>query len=112
MENRKHTRVKNNGKIRGRTLMASNLDILDLSLNGIRFHSLKRVNIDSRYNLKISKGSISVNLKGIIVRSLFTNKSLIKGKSQPVYEVAMNFDLLSDTEKSALEDIIKILNNE
>lgn len=112
MENRKYKRVKIHGNISGKMILTSNLDILDLSLSGIRFNSVRRVNINSICKIKIEKDDISINLKGIIVRSTFKNTTIIEGKSIPVYEVAMNFGPLKDEERRSLEYLIRRLDNE
>lgn len=109
MDQRSAIRVEVNGQIFGKMILVENLDILDISATGIRFQCMRRVDMNSPHRIKIEKNGITVNLRGTIVRASFKGLQQADGKSLPVYEVAMQFDHLSDVEKKCLEKLISIL---
>ena len=112
MDHRAAIRVEVNGQMKGKMILVESLEILDISMTGIRFNCMRRMDMNSSHKIKIEKDDLSVNLRGIIVRSSFKGLQQTEEKSLPVYEVAMHFDHLSDVEKKGLEQLISILYNE
>ncbi len=110
MERRKYTRKEVRGNVRGRIILIENLEVIDLSLSGIRFNCFKRVNPNSKLKIMIQLDDISVILKGTVVRSTLKNIN-IEGEPLSVYEVAMTFHSLRDHEMRSLEELIGRLNN-
>ncbi len=112
MDNRTALRVEVNGQLCGRMILVESLEILDISMTGIRFKCMRRVDMNSPHKIKIEKDTISLTLKGLIVRASFKGLQQAEDKSLPVYEVAMHFDELSDGDKVSLEKLISILCHE
>ena len=112
MEQRKNKREAIHGNVRGKIVLIEHLEILDLSLSGIRFNCLKKVDTNNIHRIKIEKNNISINLKGKVVRSILKKLQEKNEKNIPVYEIAMNFENLSEDEKISLEKLIFILGNE
>ena len=112
LENRKFKRKDVHGNVSGRMVLIEHLEILDLSLSGIRFNCLKKVDTNSIHRVKIQKNNVSVDIKGRVVRSILKKMQEKKEKQIPVYEVAMNFENLPDCEKRSLEELISIIGNE
>jgi len=109
LEQRKNKREAVHGNVRGKIVLIEHLEILDLSLSGIRFNCLKKVDTNNIHRIKIEKNNISINVKGKVVRSILKK---LQEKNIPVYEIAMNFENLSEDEKISLEKLIFILGNE
>lgn len=112
MDHRTALRVEVSGQISGRMILVESLEILDISMTGMRFKCLRRMDMNSPHRIKIKKDDVLVNLKGIIVRAAFKGLQQIEEKSLPVYEVAMHFENMSDTEQEGLEKLISILYHE
>ena len=112
MDNRSALRVEVNGQICGKMILVENLEILDISMTGIRFKCMRRVDMNSPHKIKIEKNDVSVHLRGTIVRASFRGLHQTGEKSQPVYDVAMHFDHLTDDDKKGLSELIKILCHE
>ena len=113
MENRKDRRVKAKNSVKGKIILVEHLEILDVSLSGIRFYCLKkrRLEINSLQTIKIEKDDISVVAHGSVVRAtLKTIKE--KGEDIPVYEVAMKFSGLNSAQTACIGKLILLLGNE
>jgi hypothetical protein len=109
MDNRIAMRVQVNGQMNGKMVHVESLEILDISMTGIRFKCMRRVDMNSLHRIKIEKNDVSVKLKGTIVRASFKGLHQAEEKKLPVYEVAMHFENMSDNEKKGLEQLISIL---
>lgn len=112
MDKRGHKRKKVHGEIDGSMILVEYLQIIDLSLSGMRFSCFKRINTNSAQSIKIKKDSTSVRLKGTVVRSTLRRVEQREDKHCSVYEVAVNFGALSDHQKKTLEEIISFIGNE
>jgi len=102
-------RVEVNGQVSGKMILVESLEILDISMTGVHFHCMRRVDMNSPHRIKIEKDDVSVNLRGTIVRASFKGLQQTEEKSLPVYEVAMHFDHLTEADKKGLEKLISIL---
>ncbi|MEW6107961.1 MAG: hypothetical protein AB1632_02160 [Nitrospirota bacterium] len=111
MERRSSRRREVHGAVNGKMILAEHVDIMDLSLSGIRFKCCRRVDMNSIQRILIRKQDISVSLKGKVIRSTLKEIEITGGKNSPVYEVAMNFRELTDDDKLSLEKIINIIEN-
>ncbi|MDP2156663.1 MAG: PilZ domain-containing protein [Nitrospirota bacterium] len=112
MDHRTALRVEVNGQMSGKMILVESLEILDISMTGIRFNCMRRVDMNSPHRIKIEKNDISVNLRGTIVRASFKGLHQTEEKSLPVYDVAMHFDHVTDDDKKCLEKLIAILYHE
>jgi hypothetical protein len=109
VEKRKSKRISVSGDVSGRMVLVSDLDIQDLSVTGIRFRCHGRVIPESKINLVVVKDGVQVKLPGKIVRSTLKNlPSAAPGESMG-YEVAVAFGTLSPEEKSSLEKLILLV---
>jgi len=111
MEHRKYKRVEIHSNITGRMVLTSQIRIVDLSMTGIRFSSMRRVNTNNCYRVRLAKDDVRVEVRGTVVRSTLKN-AIVEGRQMPVYEVAMNFDALSREQAASLQDLIEKLEHE
>ena len=106
VEKRKSERFQVHGDINGRVVLASDVDIQDLSTNGVRFLCSQRVLPRSRIELVIGKGELKINLGGVVVRSTLRGGMSSHPESGPAYEVAATFDSLGDDHRPVLEKLV------
>jgi len=111
MDNRTALRVEVNGQI-SKMILVEGLEILDISMTGIRFICMRRVDMNSPYRIKIEKNDVSVNLRGTIARASFKGLQQTEEKCLPCYEVAMHFDHVTDDDKKCLEQLISLVCHE
>ena len=112
MDNRTALRVEVKGQMSGKMILVESLEILDISMTGIHFHCMRRMDMNSPHRIKIEKNDISVSLRGTIVRASFKGLRQAEEKFLPCYDVAMHFDHMTDSEKKGLEELIAILYHE
>ena len=98
------------GEVAAKMILVNQVTILDLSLNGIRFQSTRKVDMNSVQNIKIERDGVSMSIKGHVVRSCLCLKQQ-EGRPVAVYDVAMTFKDLSQEEKKSLEKLISLLGN-
>jgi hypothetical protein len=110
MDKREYERKRVKGEVAGKMILVDHVMILDLSLNGIRFESIRRVDMNSVHSIKIEKDDISLSVKGEVVRSYLRLKRQ-DGTPEAVYDVAMTFKSLSSEAKKSLEKLISLLGN-
>jgi hypothetical protein len=111
MEKRKNIRLKIDGNLFGKMVVRTDLDIIDISLTGIRFYCLRRINTNSTCSLTLEKNGFAVELKGFVVRSVLKRTKDVKGTKMPLYEVALQFETLDDEKKKKLDHLISLLQN-
>jgi hypothetical protein len=102
MERRKSARTRLNGAVECGVVSVDPAELQDISHDGIRFRSLRRLNPNSRQEIVIHINSTVLNLSGTIVRSLISNSRMIEGRATPVYEVALAFE-------QPLKDLTQVL---
>ena len=112
MDQRSAVRVDANGQVNGKMILVETLEIVDISMTGIRFKCMRRLDMNIPHRIRIEREGVSVRLKGDIVRANFKGLHQEGYKSLPVYEVAMHFDAMSDSDRKSLERLISILCNE
>ena len=110
MEKRKFERKKVEGELSGKMIMVDQLNILDLSMNGMRFRCGRRVDMNSVHRIKMDRKGLSLDLKGEVVRSTLCIEQRGE-KAVTVYEVAITFKNLSQEAKKTLENLISLLGN-
>jgi hypothetical protein len=109
MDHRSAMRIEVNGQVSGKMILVESLEILDISMTGIRFKCMRRVDMNYPHRIKIEMNDVSLHIRGTIVRASFIGLQQVEEKSLPLYEVAMHFDDLTDIEKKSLEQLISIL---
>ena len=102
MEKRKSERLQVHGDISGRVVLASDVDIQDLSTKGLRFRCRQRVLPRSRIELVIGRNDLKVKVKGVVVRSTLQGGT----ESGPAYEVAATFDAVDDDGLAVLKKLV------
>ena len=107
MEKRKFKRISADSDTSGKMLFASELDIKDLSMSGIRFDCTGRVVLESNIQLVIKAKGLKMKLAGKVVRSTLRNNVLRGDKIVHVYEVAISFKNLNEKERTSLGKIIE-----
>ena len=112
MEHRSAVRIEVNGQVCGKMVLVESLEIVDISMTGIRFNCMRRVDMNSPHRIRIEKDDISVTLRGHIVRAMFKGLRQAEDKSLPVYEVGMHFENVSEKDVKSLEKLIKIICHE
>lgn len=112
MEKRRAVRIGVRGQVSGRMILVDSLEIEDLSMTGIRFTSMRRLEMNSPHRIKIVHGDMAVALKGTIVRASFKGLQQLEGGSMPLYEFGMHFGDMTDREKANIEKLISILSHE
>ncbi|NJD57544.1 MAG: PilZ domain-containing protein [Nitrospirae bacterium] len=105
MDKRSAVRVGVRGKVGGRMILVESLEIEDISTTGVRFNTMKRLDMNSRHRLKIVHGDMTLVLRGTIVRATFKG---IK-ENMPLYEIGMQFSDMSETEQANIKKLISIL---
>ena len=111
MEKRKNVRLRIDGNLFGKMVVRTDLEIIDISLTAIRFYCMRRINTNSLCSLVLEKNGFSVDLKGVVVRSVLKRTKEVKGTKVPLYEVALHFETLDDEKKKKLEHLISLLQN-
>ncbi len=112
MEKRREARINIYGNVSGKMILSENIFIHDLSLSGIKFTSIKKLNTNSIYTIELTRDkNLQIRLKGEVVRSTLRREQIREGQDMPVYEVAMNFGSLNDDQKQSLESFVNRLKN-
>jgi len=106
MERRKFKRFSVQGSVEGNIVLKADIEIVDISLNGMLFLITKKLNTNSRCRVNLNIGNEKVSLDGIVIRSNLKDSRQIQCDFLPVYEVAVKFIRLSDKRKSDLQKII------
>jgi hypothetical protein len=90
-ERRRHKRYTVDG-VHGNVLYPSDLEILNMSIDGAAIETAKRLDINREYTFKIKhKGSV-VSFRGRVIWSLLTNKELRdQNKIVPIYRAGIRF---------------------
>lgn len=91
-ERRQSARVPVRGDVTAGVILIEHLDILDLSLGGVRFCCTRRLNPGQSVDLSLRRGAARVNLRGNVVRSSFVGAVRIDGRDHTSYEVAVAFE--------------------
>jgi hypothetical protein len=106
MERRKAKRFPVEGEVKGRVVLASNCDIRDISASGMRFLLRRRILPGSRVCLDLGRDGRSLNIHARVVRSRIVSTGTSHDDDGPLYEVAVLFDPLENTDQEALAELI------
>jgi hypothetical protein len=105
-ERRKHKRYAVDG-IQGNVLYPSDMEVLNISIEGAAIETMKRLDLNRIYTLKIKHKDDVLLLKGLVVWSVLTSRE-IKGseKTVPVYRAGIKFtDTLNEKTTSLINFI-------
>lgn len=110
MEKRQCERKVVTGQVAGKMILVDHLNILDLSIKGIRFKCSRRVDMNGIHRIRIERGDMALAIKGKVVRSTLRIERC-QGTPLAIYEVAMTFTSLTQEEEKSLEQLITLLDN-
>jgi hypothetical protein len=91
-ERRQNARLPARDGVTAGVVLIEHLDILDLSLGGVRFSCTRRLSPDQRVDLVLRRDAERVSLRGKVARSTFRGSVRIDGRDHTCYEVAVAFD--------------------
>lgn len=98
-EKRRHKRFIVNG-IHGNVLFPSDMEILNISMDGAAIETTKRLNINREYTFKFKYKNAVLNLRGLVVWSILTYRERERKGSKeiiPVYRGGIRFtDILNE----------------
>lgn len=99
-EKRRFRRFNVDG-IHGNMIFSSDINIVDISIDGASIQTTKRLNLDKEYNLKIKYRNTVLDLRGVVVWSVLSHTETKKtGEVVPVYKAGLKFTNML-TEKSS-----------
>jgi PilZ domain len=112
-ENRKFKRYEVDS-VHGKMTYLSNINILNISMDGAAIATTQRLSLDREYALKLNYEKRSLTLRGKIVWSVLSHSKTLKdGEVVPVYKAGVKFtnvltdeatDLIAYIEKSRIND--------
>jgi len=96
-EKRKQERYTVKG-VHGNVLYSSNLEIINISVDGLAIETAKRLDIEREYTFKIYCEDEPLNIKGRVVWSFLTQKENKEtGEMTPIYNAGIQFtDIMSE----------------
>lgn len=107
-EKRAKSRVKVSGNCTGKLVLFEHLEILDLSESGLRMKCMGRLTTNSVQRIRLESEQFMVYLKAVVVRSQLTGQQEINGKLMSVYDVALQFENVSEEQRRTLRRIINL----
>jgi hypothetical protein len=106
-EKRGHKRYSVEG-VHGNVLHPSDLEILNMSIDGAAIETSKRLDINREYTFKIKHKGDIVSFRGCVIWSLLTNKEIRDtNKIIPVYRAGIRFTDMLNERGSQLIDFIE-----
>jgi hypothetical protein len=100
-EKRRHKRYAVSG-IRGTVLYPSELNVIDISIDGAAIETTKRLELNREYTLKIKSQGAILDLKGRVVWSILNHtEKKDRGEIVPIYKAGIQFTSLIN-EKTAI----------
>jgi hypothetical protein len=92
--------------VQGKMLLASQVEILNLSLGGVAIRADRRLNIGSEYTLRLEMADRAVDVKGIVAWSVLTGFRPQGDESVPKYSAGLAFkDVLTDKLRGLIDFI-------
>lgn len=108
MEKRRFKRFKPSDRYRAKLIFSEDTRIKNISLGGILLETTKRLNINNYYRIQIT----SLNKESAITPLCTVARSFLRGTTDEgndtmhLYEVALEFIKLNDSEKLFLKSIM------
>ena len=92
--------------VRGHLVLASKVEILNLSLGGVALRADRRLNIGASYTLKLEMGDRFIAMQGHVVWSVLSGMARVKGEDVPQYSAGLKFEgVLTDKLQGLIEFI-------
>ena len=104
-EKRRHPRFTVED-VQGQVVLASKVEILNLSLGGVAIRADRRLNIGSEYTLKLEMGDRFVAMPGVVVWSVLSGLRNAKGGDSPEYSAGLRFTAAVDDKIQGLIEFI------
>jgi hypothetical protein len=92
--------------IRGHLVLASEVEILNLSLGGVALRADRRLNIGSEYTLKLEMGDRFMAMPGVVVWSVLSGMRRARGEDAPLYSAGLKFTGMIDEKVQGLLEFI------
>ena len=90
--NQMHTRYDLVTLQKGKMVLVSKVEIIDISLGGVALRADRQLDLNREYMLRLAYADHSVNVKGTIVRSSISGTDTdARGEEVPAYTVGMKF---------------------
>lgn len=109
IEKRKYPRYVVEGLgIYARTIFNTEVEILDISVNGGSFKGAKRFCIGCEYSFKFEHGEGNLSVKGVVIwEKLAGTVKIAEGEAMPIYTVGVEFkNGLADKRMEELKEIM------
>jgi hypothetical protein len=108
MNKRRFKRYEVSG-LHGRTLFSTDIDILNISMDGAAIATLQRLSLGREYAIKIRAEGDDFTLRGIVVWSMLSHsRTLENGEVAPVYRAGIRF---TNTLTSAAMQLMSYIEN-
>jgi hypothetical protein len=104
-EKRRHPRFTVED-VQGQVVLASKVEILNLSLGGVALRADRRLNIGSPYTLKLETGDRFIAMPGVVVWSVLSGLRKAKGGGSPEYSAGLRFTAVVDDRIAGLIEFI------
>jgi Tfp pilus assembly protein PilZ len=104
-EKRRHPRFTVED-VQGQVVLASKVEILNLSLGGVAIRADRRLNIGSQYTLKLEMGDRFIAMPGVVVWSVLSGLRKAKGGDAPEYSAGLRFTAVVDDRIAGLIEFI------
>jgi hypothetical protein len=95
-------------EINGKMVLATYVEILDISIGGVSFKANRRLNMGSEYSLRMESGDTELTVRGIIVRATLSESMKdSRGNNAPVYSAGMQFTGTSEEKIKEIEAFMR-----
>jgi len=95
-------------EINGKMVLATYVEILDISIGGVSFKANRRLNMGSEYSLRMESGDTELTVRGIIVRAALSESIKdSRGNNVLVYSAGMQFTGTSEKKIKEIEAFIQ-----
>jgi hypothetical protein len=95
-------------EINGKMVLATYVEILDISIGGVSFKANRRLNMGSEYSLRMESGDTELTVRGIIVRATLSESLKdSRGNNVLVYSAGMQFTGTSEKKIKEIEAFIQ-----
>lgn len=92
--------------VRGHLVLASKVEVLNLSLGGVAIRADRRLNIGSEYTLKLEMGDRFLAMRGVVVWSVLSGMGKSHGGDVPQYSAGLKFAGVIDEKVQGLIEFI------
>jgi len=106
-DHRRNKRYSVDG-IRGNVLYTSDIDVLNISLDGVAVETTRRLELNREYTFKVRYKNNSMDLKGQVVWAVLISKERKDTRAfVPVYRAGIRFSNLSSEKACLLQEFIE-----